>query len=175
VSLRPSSFTGRKQVTLYPGIVRLPEGSGPKTVSIGHSVTVSAQIPEGGAEGVLMCVGGDTSGWAFTVEDGKLTYHYNFFDTDRTKVESAKPLPTGQAELKFDFVSDGVGKGAAVTLYANGEKVGEGKIARQVPFRFGVESLDVGMDKLSPVSKTYEQRLPFAFTGKIDKVVLDLK
>lgn len=175
VTLRPSSFTGRKQVTLYPGIVRLPEGSGPKTVSVSHSVTVSADIPEGGAEGVLVCVGGDTSGWAFTVEDGKLTYHYNFFDTDRPKIESTKPLPISKAELKFDFVSEGVGKGAAVTLYVNGEKVGEGKIARQVPFRFGVESLDVGMDTLSPVSKSYESKIPFAFTGTIEKAVLDLK
>jgi len=175
VSLRPSTFTGRKQMTFYPGLVRLPEGSAPKTVSVNHTVTVTAEIPKEGAEGVLMCVGGDTAGWSFTVEGGKLTYHYNWFDTERTKIESTKPLPAGKVELKFDFVSAGVGKSATVTLYANGEKIGEGKIAQQVPFRFGVESLDVGMDTLSPVSKTYEKKLPFAFTGKIEKVVLDLK
>jgi arylsulfatase len=175
VSLRPSSFTGRNQVTLYPGIVRLPEGSGPKTVSVSHSVTVSTEIPQDGAEGVLMCVGGDTSGWAFAVEDGKLTYHYNWFDTERTKVESTRPLPNGEVELKFDFVSEGVGKAATVSLYVNGEKVGEGTIPTQVPFRFGVESMDVGMDTLSPVSKSYEEKIPFAFTGKIEKAVLDLK
>jgi arylsulfatase len=175
VSLRPSSFTGRKQVTLFPGIVRLPEGSGPKTVSVSHSVTIPVEIPKDGAEGVLMCVGGDTSGWSFCVEGGKLTYHYNFFDTDRIKVESTNPLPAGKAEMKFDFVSEGVGKAATVTLFVNGEKVGEGKIPRQVPFRFGIESMDVGMDTLSPVSKTYEKKLPFAFTGKIEKAVLDLK
>jgi arylsulfatase len=122
-----------------------------------------------------MCVGGDTSGWAFCVEGGKLTYHYNWFDTERTKIESTRPLPTGKVELKFDFISEGVGKAATVILYANGQMVGEGKIPHQVPFRFGVESLDVGMDTLSPVSKTYETKLPFAFTGKIEKAVLDLK
>ena len=175
VTLRPSSFSGRKQITLYPGIVRLPEGSGPKTVSVSHSLTVTAEIPKDGAEGVLMCVGGDTSGWSFCVEGGKLTYHYNWFDTERSKIESTKPLPTGKVELKFDFVSEGVGKAATVTLYANGDKVGEGKVSNQVPFRFGVESLDVGMDTLSPVSKTYEKNLPFAFTGKIEKAVLNLK
>jgi arylsulfatase len=175
VTLRPSSFSGRKQVTFYPGIVRLPEGSGPKTVGVSHSVTVDAEIPEQGAEGVLMCVGGDTSGWAFTIEDGKLTYHYNWFDTERPKIQSTKSVPTGKVQLTFDFKSEGVGKAASVTLYTNGDKVGEGKIPRQVPFRFGVESLDVGMDTLSPVSRTYEEKVPFAFTGTIDKVTLDLK
>ena len=41
-----------------------------------HSVTVTANLPDDGAEGVLMCVGGDTSGWAFTVEDGKLRNNF---------------------------------------------------------------------------------------------------
>ena len=175
VTLRPSSFAGRKKITLYPGITRLPEGSGPKTVSVDHSVTVSADVPKDGAEGVLMCVGGDTSGWSLCVEGGKLTYHYNWFDTERTKVQSADPLPAGKAELKFDLKSEGVGKAATVTLYVNGKKVGEGRVPHQAPFRFGVESLDVGMDTLSPVSKTYEKRLPFAFTGTIDKAVLDIE
>ena len=71
------------------------------------------------------------------------------------------------------FNSAGVGKAATVTLYVNGKKAGEGKIHNQVPFRFGVESMDVGMDTLSPVSKTYEDKLPFAFTGTIEKAVLD--
>ncbi len=175
VSLRPSSFTAREQVVFYPGIVRLPEGSGPKTVSVNHRVTVSADIPPGGAEGVLMCVGGDTSGWAFTVEDGKLTYHYNWFDTERPKIVSAKPLPTGKVDLAFEFDSEGVGAEATVTLYVDGEKVGAGTIPHQVPFRFGAESLDVGMDTLSPVSKSYEKKLPFAFTGTIEKAVLDFE
>ena len=122
----------------------------PKTVSLNHSVTVTADIPKEGAEGVLMCVGGDTSGWAFTVEDGKLTYHYNYFDNVRPKIQSDSKVPSGQVELKFALRSEGVGKPATVTLYVNGKKAGEGKIPRQVPFRFGVESLDIGMDTPLP-------------------------
>src|SRR5262245_2519378 len=177
VTLRPSFFTGRNSVTFYPGMVRLPEGSAPKTTSCTHSITVTAEIPKDGAEGVLACVGGDTSGWSLCVEGGKLTYYYNFFETERPRVQAAKPLAAGKAEIRMDFVHEGKGPGgpASVTLHVNGEKVGEGKIARQVPFRFGVETLDVGMDTLSPVSNTYKAKLPFAFTGKIEKVVLDLK
>jgi arylsulfatase len=177
VTLRPSFFTGRQSVTFYPGMIRLPEGSAPKTTSCNHSVTVTAEVPKDGAEGVLVCVGGDTAGWSLCVEGGKLTYHYNFFDTERIKVEATSPLPAGKVEIRMDFTHGGKGPGgpAAVSLHVNGNKVGEGKHARQVPFRFGVETLDVGMDTLSPVSNSYKAKLPFAFNGKIEKVVLDLK
>ncbi len=39
--------------------------------------------------------------------------------------------------------------------------------------RFGVETLDVGVDTLTPVSKAYEHKRPFWFTGKIEKVHFD--
>ena len=55
-----------------------------------------------------------------------------------------------------------------------GEKVvGEGKLAKQAPFRFTVqESFDVGCDTVTPVSEQYET--PFQFTGKINRVVVDV-
>jgi hypothetical protein len=41
--------------------------------------------------------------------------------------------------------------------------------------RFGVECLDIGQDSLSPVSASYEHKLPFKFTGTIEKVIIDIK
>ena len=177
VALRPSFFAGRQTMTFYPGMARLPEGSAPKTTSVSHTVTVDAKVPEDGAEGVLIAVGGDTAGWSLCVEDGKLTYHYNFFDTDRTTVTANDPLTAGPTQLRMEFVNRGDQPGgpASVSLFVDGKKVGEGRVPRQVPNRFGVESLDVGMDTLSPVSRTYESKLPFAFTGEIEKVTLELK
>jgi hypothetical protein len=40
---------------------------------------------------------------------------------------------------------------------------------------FSTESLDVGMDTCSPVSKSYADKRPFAFTGKIEKVRFDFR
>ena len=53
--------------------------------------------------------------------------------------------------------------------------MGSGKLPKQVAYRFSVESLDVGMDTMSPVSKTYVKKLPFEFNGEIESVKLDLK
>lgn len=175
VTLRPSFFYGRKHVTFYPGMVRLPEGSAPKTDNITHAITVPVEIPAGGAEGVLVCLGGDTAGWSLYVADGKLRYHYNWFDTQRYEAVSSILVPAGKVEFKAVFVNetDRLGGPATVTLFIDGEAVGEARIEKQVMGRFSVESLDVGMDTLSPVSKSYAEKSPFPFTGKIEHVTFD--
>src|SRR5262249_47181329 len=136
----------------------------------------NVEIPKEGAEGVIACVGGDVSGWALTIENGKAAYHYNWFNIEKYDFASDQPVPAGKAELKVDFVHSGtVGGPAKVTLFVNGKRAGGGDIKRQVPQRFGVECLDIGQDSLSPVSASYEDKLPFKFTGKINKVTIDLK
>lgn len=175
VTLRPSYFFGRNNVTFYPGMVRLPEGSAPKTHNITHTITVNAEIPSDGAEGVLVCLGGDTAGWSFYMMDGKLMYHYNWFDMERYDVVSSIDVPTGLVELKCRFINESEipGGPAAVILYINNEKVGEGKIEKQIRGRFSVETLDVGVDALTPVNKSYEHKRPFWFTGSIKTVKFD--
>ena len=177
VTMRPGYFYGREHMVFYPGMVRLPEGSAPKTNNITHTITVNAEIPQGGAEGVLVCLGGDVGGWSLYLMDGRLVYHYNWFDVERYEVTSAIDIPTGKVELKMEFINESniPGGPATVRLYINGERVGEGRIEQQVRARFSVESLDVGMDTLSSVSKDYADRKPFAFTGKIESVTLDLE
>jgi len=175
VTLRPSYFYGRKHITFYPGMVRLPEGSAPKTHNVTHTITVNAEIPAGGAEGVLVCLGGDTAGWSLYLKDETLVYHYNWFDVERYEVISNAPVPKGKVELKCEFVNETQipGGPATVRLFINGKPSGEGKIKQQVRGRFSLESLDVGMDALSPVSKAYADKRPFAFTGKLEKVRFD--
>jgi hypothetical protein len=66
------------------------------------------------------------------------------------------------------------GRPATVTITANGKKVGEGRLPRTVPIQFSLgEGVDVGMDSGSAVDFTY--KLPFAFTGTIEKVTVELK
>jgi arylsulfatase len=156
-------------------MIRLPEGSAPKTHNITHTITAYAEIPQEGAEGVLVCLGGDTAGWSFYILAGKLVYHYNWFDVERYEVVSNMSVPSGKVELKCLFVNEGkmLGGPASVTLFINGQPVGTGQIEKQVRGRFSVETLDVGVDALTPVSKAYEHKRPFWFTGKIEKVRFD--
>jgi hypothetical protein len=72
------------------------------------------------------------------------------------------------------LLGGGMGKGGTVTLSANDNKVAEGRLGKTIPVTFSIcEGLDIGMDVGSPVDFTYKP--PFPFTGKIEKVTIDLE
>jgi len=174
-TLRPSPFRNRKEVTLFSGMGRLPEASAPKIANVDHTIEVLAEIPDDGAEGVLICLGGDSAGWSLFVEGDRLRYHYNWFTLERYDVVADVPLPRGRVVLRMEFACETPetpGGPAIVRLFQNGRLAGEGRVERQVPGRFGFESLDVGKDSMSPVYPGYRARLPFRFSGHIDRVHL---
>jgi hypothetical protein len=80
-----------------------------------------------------------------------------------------------KVELQCEFINEtkSLGGSATVLLPINGKEAGTGKVEKQVVGRFGLECLDVGADTLSPVCKSYGDKRPFAFTGKIEKVQFD--
>lgn len=175
VSLRPSFIAGRDSITFYPGAIRLLEGSAPNTKSRSHSITAKLVIPDDGAEGVILAMGGGTAGFSLYVEDGKLTYFYDWFKFKETAITSSEPLPAGDVTVRVDFNYDGggMGKGANVVLFVNDQQVGSGRLEDTVAGRFGLDGMDVGMDLGAPVNDDYEP--PFAFTGDIVDLTIDLK
>jgi arylsulfatase len=146
---------------------------------LNKSWAITAEVEVGdNAEGMIVTQGGMTGGYGLYLRGGKPTFVYNYLDVERFNVAGNDPLPAGKVKLVVDFKYDGKpgerGKGGTLTLSANGSKVAEGKLPKTIPIQFSLgEGLDVGMDVGSPVDFTY--KLPFAFTGKIEKVTVDLK
>jgi len=175
VTLRPSFFTGRKKVTFYPGMIRLPEGSAPKMVGVPHTITVPVEVPEGGAEGVLCALGGDAAGFSLFLWEGKVRYHYNFFGIERYDAVAENALSSGGHTIVVDFTPDGPPPGgpASVTVSVDGDQVAQARIDRQVPQRCGTECFDVGMDCVSPVCDDYADKGPFPFTGTFESVTFE--
>jgi arylsulfatase len=92
---------------------------------------------------------------------------------ERYKVTSSETLLPGPTVIRVDFKYDGgIGKGGTAALFINDKKVGEGRIEKTCPSRFGPESFDVGMDNGSPVSENYQT--PFAYAGTIKKVEIHI-
>jgi hypothetical protein len=138
-------------------------------------ITAEVEIPESGAEGVLMTQGGRFNGLGLYLLQGKPVFHYNLVGVDRTTVAAKDPLTPGKRTITVNFKYDGggIGKGGVATLTVDGKEVANGKLTRTIPFRVSAdETLDIGEDTGTPVSEDY--RVPFKFTGTLNKVVVDL-
>ncbi|MBI3838339.1 MAG: arylsulfatase [Planctomycetia bacterium] len=177
VSNRPSLTQGRTSFTYYAGLVRIPEGAAPDIKNKSFRIAADVEITTGGAEGMLITHGGRFAGYGLYVLDGRPAFLYNLAGVVRYKVAAKAPLSPGKHTVLFDFKYDGggLGKGGKGTLSVDGKSVAEGKIERTLPFRMSLdETLDCGEDTGTPVSEDYAGKMPFKFTGKLDKVVIQL-
>jgi arylsulfatase len=172
---RPVLVRGNSQI-LFGGMGRLTESSVLNVKNKSHAVTAEIVVPEGGAQGVIIAQGGSFAGWSLYAKGGKPTYCYNLFGLQRFKVEGDAVMPPGAHQVRMEFAYDGGGlaKGGTVTLYFDGDKVGEGRVAGTVPLIFsGDETTDVGSDTASPVSDDYGST-DNAFNGSVEWVQIDL-
>ncbi|MBH8574056.1 arylsulfatase [Nostocaceae cyanobacterium CENA369] len=175
VKIRPSLTKGRTTFTYYPGTVGIPEGSAPNLKNRSFSITANVKIPENGAEGILLTQGGRFAGWSFFLEDGKPTYIYNYANTARYIIQSPEKLSPGKSILRFNFDYDGgVGAGGIGKLFINEQQVAEGRVEKTIAYRLALdETFDIGRDTGTPVVDSYQ--VPFAFTGNLQQVSLELK
>ena len=164
----------RKEFVFYPpGAVRISEPSSPPVKNKNHTLTAYAEIPKEGASGVLVAAGGLYGGYALFVQNNQLVYEYNAYNEDRFIIKSKTKLPKGEVELKavYDVNED---KTAVVTLFVNGEQVGQGPVNRTHPGQYSLsETFDVGVDTGTPVSMSYAR--DNAFSGVLDKLIVSLK
>lgn len=120
--------------------------------------------------------GGLEGGYGLYLRDRKPTFVYNFLSIDRPTFTAKDALPKGKTRLVVDFAYDGggMGKGGKITMSANGKKIAEGRLDRTIPIQFSLgEGVDIGRNVGSPIDFTY--KMPFEFTGTIDKVTIELK
>jgi hypothetical protein len=172
---RPVLVRGNTQL-LFGGMGRLSESSVLNVKNKSHAVTAEIDVPEGGAQGVVIAQGGAFAGWSLYAKDGKPTYCYNLLGLQRFKVEGDAAIPAGTHQVRMEFAYDGGGlaKGGTVTMYVDGDEVGGGRVEGTVPMIFsGDETTDVGSDTASPVSDDYGPA-DNAFNGRVLWVEIDL-
>jgi arylsulfatase A-like enzyme len=170
---RPILIKGNSQI-LFGSMGRLSENSVVNIKNKSHSVTANIVVPPSGAEGVIIAQGGNIGGWSLYAKDGKLKYCYNLLGIQQFYVESASPLTPGDHQVRMEFAYDGggLGKGGTVSLYVDGKKVREGKVAATAAMVFSADDgCDVGVDTGSPVSPDYGSR-GNEFSGRVKGVQL---
>ena len=168
---RPVLIKGTTQL-LFGGMGRLSENCVLNIKNKSHAVTAEIEVPNSGAEGVIIAQGANIGGWSLYAKNGKLKYCYNVAGVNHYYVEAAQALPAGehQVRMEFAYAGGGLGKGGQVTLYVDGVKVGEGAIPMTQAMVFSADDgCDVSEDSGAPVSPDYGPR-GNAFTGTVKGV-----
>ncbi len=171
---RPQLVHGNSQL-LFGGMGRLSENSVLNIKNKSHAVTAQIEVPEGGAEGVLVAQGGAYAGWSLYLLGGRPVYCYNFLGLQRFKIAADEQVPPGEHQVRVEFAYDGggLGKGGDVTLYLDGRQVADGRVEHTVPAVFSAdETLDLGRDSATPVSD--DHGADNGFTGRVRWVQIDL-
>src|SRR5208282_1515710 len=151
----------------------------PRIYGRSYAIEADLNVPDGGAEGVLVANADFIGGFALWVDGkGLLRHSYSMLGVERYSQVSTEQIPTGDITVRMLFEADEnkPGTGGQVTLFANDQQIGEGRIDRTVPIAFSTYAgMDVGRDNGLVVDLDYEDRAPYAFTGTVKKVVFDLK
>ncbi|AVP68363.1 arylsulfatase [Prescottella equi] len=173
LSGKPRLVPGNRQV-LLPGMQALLEMHIVNCRNRSWSLTAQVDVPDGGARGVILNLGGHAGGWSFYFRDGRPTFCYNLFGIERSYIRAPDTVGVGLHQVRSEFAYDGggLGKGGTVTLFVDGTAVAEGRVERTEPIGFGYEFSDVGRDSLSTVTPEYPTG-DNAFTGRIDWVQIE--
>jgi arylsulfatase len=181
---RPSLTAGRTAFTYTSPITGVPASAAPSILNKSYTITAEVEIPEGGAEGMIVTHGGRFGGYGLFLSkgtlglgSGKVVFLYNLLDLKRTAWEGPELKP-GKHTIAFDFKSaaPGLGKGGTGVLYVDGKEVARNSLEHTMPITWPEdETFDVGQDTRSPLALIeYRYDVPFKFTGKIDRLTFKL-
>jgi arylsulfatase len=183
-SPRPNLTAGRSVFTYSGELTGVPASGAPSILNKSYTITAEVEIPDGGAEGMIVTDGGRFGGYGLFLSKGELgigrgkpVFLYNLLDLKRTTWEGPE-LGAGKHTIVFDFKSDGpgLGKGGTGVLSVDGAQVATNSMEHTTPITFPEdETFDIGQDTRTPLALIeYRYDVPFKFTGTIDKVTFNL-
>ena len=187
VAPRPNITAGRSEFVYTRPMTGLPQGDSPLLLNTSYTVTADIEVPEGGAEGMILTSGGRFGGYGFYLLKGRPVWLWNMVDLERLKWEGTEALSPGRHTIKFEFKYDGLGAGTLAfndfsgvgrpgvgTLKVDGKEVATKKMDRTLPMILQWdESFDIGSDTLTGVNDA-DYKPPFALTAKLNKLTLKL-
>lgn len=185
VAPRPNITAGRSEFVYTRPMTGLPQGDSPLLLNTSYTVTADIEVPQGGAEGMILTSGGRFAGYGFYLLKGKPVWLWNLVDLERMKWEGPEALAPGKHTLEFDFKYDGLGAGTLAfndfsglgrpgtgTLKVDGKAVDTKEMKRTLPMILQWdEAFDVGSDTLTGVNDA-DYRPPFTLTAKLNKLTI---
>jgi arylsulfatase len=151
-------------------------GGAPSLLNRSYTIAAEVDIPQGGAEGMLVTDGGRFGGYGFYLLKGRPVFTWNLVQLERVKWQGKEALTPGKHMLEFEWKYDGpgLGKSGTGTLKVDDQVLD----SHPMPRSLGIvlpwcETFAVGIDTGTSVDdKDYQ--VPFQFTGKLNKLTLKL-
>ena len=185
VAPRPNITAGRTEFVYTRPMVGLPQGDSPNILNASYTITADIEVPQGGAEGMILTSGGRFAGYGFYLLKGKPVLLWNLVDLERIKWEGPDALPPGRHTVEFDFKYEGIGAGTLAfnnfsglgrpgtgTLKVDGKEVATKRMEKTLPMILQWdESFDIGSDTLTGVNDA-DYLPPFALTAKLNKLTI---
>jgi arylsulfatase len=187
VAPRPNITAGRTEFVYTRPMVGLPQGNSPQLLNASYTITAEIEVPEGGAEGMVLTSGGRFGGYGFYLLDGRPVFLWNLADLERIRWEGDEPLVPGRHTVEFAFAYDGlgagtlafndfsgIGQGGTGTLRVDGKDVATKRMERTLPMILQWdESFDIGSDTLTGVEDS-DYQPPFPLTATLAKLTIKL-
>ncbi len=168
---RPSLTAGINPIVYRPGLVDLYVTDTPNVIGTSYRIDGDVVVPSGGANGVLVAMGGEFGGYSMYLQGGRPVFSYNLLGVLTERWKGAETVGAGEHIVTFDFKYDGggFGKGGVGTLSVDGKLLDTHRIEHTVPFLWPWDDgLSIGQDTLTAVDANY--KVPNAFTGTIKTV-----
>ncbi|MBP2656093.1 MAG: type phosphodiesterase / nucleotide pyrophosphatase family protein [Firmicutes bacterium] len=169
----PGAVNDRNSFKYFAGVGPISSDAAPKISNRSYTITAFVTRSDKSKNGVLVALGDRFAGYTLYVKNNRLVYEYDNFGKVY-KVESNIEVPVGASTLKFEFKKTGPFVGVGY-LYINDTLAGEVAMPQTCRASMTVESLDIGLDRHTPVSKAYEKQGEFPFSGNLSYVAYDLK
>ena len=164
----------RERYVYQQGMARIDRLCSPNVANRSWSITAEVESPPNASdhvEGVVLAAGGRFGGYVLFVKAGRLIFEYNYANDTRHVITSNQPVPPGESTLRFELTKTGEHRGVGA-LFIDGKRVGSADFPKTFPMLPNTQGIHCGRDSGSPVSESYS--CPFAFTGTIAQVVLEL-
>ncbi len=98
---RPSATAGRSTFTYTGTIGGLPTANAPSILNRSYSITADIEVPQAGADGMLVTEGGRFGGFGLYLLKGKPIFVYNLLDMARFRWEGQERARRRQAQHRF--------------------------------------------------------------------------
>lgn len=185
IAPRPNITAGRTEFVYKKPMTGLPQGDSPLLLNTSYTISADIEVPQGGAEGMILTSGGRFAGYGFYLLKGKPVFLWNLIDMQRVKWEGTEALSPGRHMIEFDFKYDGTGVGTLEfndfsglaqpgtgTLKVDDQVVATQRMERTLPMILQWdEAFDIGSDTLTGVNDA-DYQPPFPLTAQLNQLTI---